>query len=158
MTFEENIEAWEAIAAKARGGSAAAAAAMARYIAWRTARDTLTRSYHASGAWHRTRPGEPPARASGKLAKGMFATPASGGLRASASVGNRECYSRALEFGSVLEPMSSEYMHWKDSGGPWYHEYLMMRPHPFLEPTVREAIDDGELQQVAIDAFRPYDP
>lgn len=159
MTFEENVEAWKAITEKSKYGAAAAATAMAKYITWRTARLTLERSSHGSGAWHRTRPFEPPARSTGKLAKGMFFTPAYGsGPRKTAYVGNRVDYSRIMEYGCVLEPAGSQFLHWKDSGGSWFHEFLESPPHPFLEPTVRESIDDGELQQEAIEGFRPFDP
>jgi hypothetical protein len=33
-----------------------------------------------------------------------------------------------------------------------------MPEHPFLGPTTDDAIDDGELRRVAIEAFREYDP
>ena len=53
-------------------------------------------------------------------------------------------------------------MHWTDSRGSWYHPRLPadgdFPAHPFLGPTTQEAIDDGSLRQVAIDAFKPYDP
>jgi len=159
ISFEENIQYWADIAAKARGGAAAAATSMAKYIAWRTARDTLERSSHGSGAWHRTRPGEPPARSTGKLAKGMYYKAAYGdGPRATAWVGNRVDYSRILEYGCVIEPANFEFLHWRDSGGSWFHQFLESPPHPFLEPTVDESIDDGSLQDAAIEGFRPYDP
>ena len=159
VTFEENARNWDAIVEKAKKGAAPTATAMAKFIAERTANDTLTRSSHGSGAWHRTRPGEPPARATGTLAKGMFYTPAYGdGPVKNAWVGNRECYARALEYGCVLQPVNDEFVHWKDSGGSWFHEFLRLPSHPFLEPTVRESMDDGSLRDAAIEAFRPYDP
>jgi hypothetical protein len=53
-------------------------------------------------------------------------------------------------------------MHWEDSGGSWFHARLPadgeFPEHPFLRPTAEEAIDDGELTRVAIEAFIPYDP
>lgn len=164
MTPEENLAELLRIEARARLGAAVAAAAMARYIAERTANDTLRRNKHAPGAYHKARPGAPPSYASGSLAKGMYYTPASGGLRASAYVGNSARHARLLEFGGcVLRPTTRKVMHWTDSAGSWYHAALPMdrseQPeHPFLGPTTDEAIDDGELQQVAIDAFRDYDP
>ena len=164
MTPEENIGYLEAILARARLGAAATAEAMARYVADRAATDTLTQNKHAPGAFHRARPGAPPASASGSLAKGMYWTPASGELRASAYVGNRERHASLLEFGGcVLRPTTRKVMHWTDSGGSWYHRLLPMdrddQPeHPFLGPTTDEAVDDGELRRVAIEAFRDYDP
>ena len=159
ITPEENLALLIQIEARARLGAQAAATAMARYIAERTANDTLRRTTHAPGAYHKAAPGAPPAYASGSLAKGMYYTPASAGLRATAAAGNSARHAKLLEHGGcVLQPTSGKVMHWEDSGGSWYHAQLPAPAHPFLEPTVQEAIDDGTLRQVAIDAFRPYDP
>ena len=160
ITPEANIAYLMGVEARARLGAAAAANAMAQYIAERTAADTLTRTVHAPGAYHVARPGAPPAYASGKLAKAMFWEPASGELRASAIVGNADRRARLLEFGGcVLRPTRGKVMHWTDSGGSWFHSVLRVdSEHPFLGPTTDEAIDDGELGRVARDAFREYDP
>jgi phage gpG-like protein len=163
ITPEQNIVYLEQAFSRIEEGAAAAANAMARYIAEQVALNTLTQNKHAPGAYHKARPGAPPSTASGKLAKAMFHTPASGGLRASAIVGNDDKRARVLEFGGcVLRPTRSKVMHWVDSAGSWYHRVLPMggeQPeHPFLGPTVDEAIDNGELTRVAIEAFRPYDP
>jgi len=165
VTPEENIGYLEAILARARLGAAATAEAMARYIAERVVDDTLTQTTHAPGAYHKARPGAPPATASGSLAKGMYWTPASGGLRATAYVGNTARHARLLEFGGcVLRPSGGKTMKWKDTGreAHWHHAVLPVDgefpAHPFLGPTTDEAIDDGELQRVAVEAFREYDP
>ena len=159
MTPEENLTQWLQIEQTARLGAAAAAVAMARYIAERTAYDTLRQNKHAPGAYHKARPGAPPASASGSLAKGMYWTPASGGLRSTAAAGNSARHAKLLEFGGcVLRPTSGKVMHWTDTGGSWYHAVLPAPAHPYLAPTTDESIDDGTLRQVAIDAFRPYDP
>jgi hypothetical protein len=159
MTPEENLALLLQIEARARLGAAAAADAMAKYIAERTADDTLRRNVHAPGAYYKARPGAPPSYASGSLARGMYWRSASRGLRASAYAGNNARHAKLLEFGGcVLRPTSGKVMHWTDSGGSWYHAQLPAPAHPFLEPTVQEAIDDGSLRQAAIDAFRAYDP
>lgn len=163
VTPEENLIVLQQAFSRIEEGAAAAANAMAKYVAEQVALNTLTRNKHAPGAYHKARPGAPPSTASGKLAKGMFHTPASGGLRASAIVGNSDKRARMLEFGGcVLRPTRGKMMHWVDSAGSWYHRVLPMdgerHEHPFLGPTVDEAIDNGELTRVAIDAFRPYDP
>lgn len=151
--------------ATARLGAAAAATAMARYIAQRVVYDTLQQTTHAPGAYYKARPGAPPATASGSLAKGMYYTPASGELRASAYAGNNARHAKLMEFGGcVLQPTDGKTMKWKDTGRKthWHHTRLPVDgefpAHPFLEPTTDEAIDDGELRQIAIDAFREYDP
>ena len=62
-----------------------------------------------------------------------------------------------------VTPTRFKVMHWTDSGGSWYHARLPadgsdMPEHPFLAPTVDESVDDGSLQDVAVEAFREYDP
>ena len=165
MTPEEYLAWLDAAIDQMELGAAAMANAMAEYIADRVAYDTLRRTVHAPGMYHKAAPGAPPASASGNLAKSMFTTPASAsrGMRASALVGNNAKYAKLLEHGGcVLKPTSNRVMHWTDSRGSWYHPRLPadgdFPAHPFLEPTIQEAIDDGSLLQVAIDAFRPYDP
>ena len=158
-TPEDNLEIWKAIAAKSRKGAGPTATAMAKYIAERTAKITLRRTSHPAGMWYRQRPGEPPAYSTGNLAKSMFYKAAfSGREAATASVGNSAEYSRILEFGCVIVPSSKKFSHWVDTGGSWYHEFLVSPPHPYLEPTVDEAVEDGSLRDAAIDAFEPYDP
>ncbi len=164
ITPWENAEELRRIERRAQAGARAAAEAMARYIAERTARDTLTRTSHAPGEYWKAAAGAPPASASGNLASQMYWTRGSGGLRASASAGNRARQAKMLEHGcEPVTPSSMKVMHWVDSGGSWYHARLPARgdrmpAHPFLGPTVDEAIDDGGLRQAAIDGFEPYDP
>jgi hypothetical protein len=160
VTPRENVEVWEAIVDRAKRGAGPAATAMAKYLADRARYDTLSRSSHGSGAWHQTKAGEPPAYASGKLSRGMFYVPAHSGYAPSATawVRNSVEYSRILEFGCVIQPTNKKFLHWTDSGGSWYHTFLVVPPHPFLEPTVDESIDDGSLRDAAVDGFEPYDP
>ena len=164
MTLEEYIRWLERAIERMELGAPAMANAMARYLAERTADDTLRQNTHAPGAYYRARAGAPPAYVSGTLARSMFVTPAaaSRGVRATAIVGNSAKHARLLEFGGcVLRPTHGETMTWKDTGreAPWRHAYLPEFPaHPYLRPTVQDAIDDGSLTRVAIDAFRPYDP
>ena len=116
----EEYAAWlEAAIGQMELGAAAMANAMAEYIADRVANDMLRRTTHAPGAYHKARPGAPPASASGKLAKSMFTTlSASRGLRATALVGNNAKYAKLLEHGGcVLKPTSNRVMHWTDSKG-----------------------------------------
>lgn len=158
MTLEEYLKWLMDMKRLGEGGAVAAANAMARYIMKRTAEDTLRRSYHAPGEWYRQKSGEPPAFASGNLARSMYMRPASGGLRATALVGNSAEYSRILEFGCVVTATAKKFLHWTDTGGSWYHKFLVIPPHPYLSTTVEEAIADGSLVEVAYKAFQPYDP
>ena len=160
ISLEQNVAELERIAARSALGAAAAANAMAKYIAERTAHDTLTRRRNPPGTWYKARPGEPPSYGTGALARSMYSHPASGGLRASAVAGSSDRRARLFEFGSCLiQPRREQRLHWKDSGGWWSHPVLRVDDdHPFLGPTTDEAIDDGELWLIAIEAFRPYDP
>ena len=157
--------AWlEAVQAHARGGAPAVATAMAKYIRDRARNDTLQRTRHPPGAYHRQRPGEPPAMGSGELIRAMYYKPAYGDLRATALAGNDSDHGRIHEFGCVITPKSGPHLGWKDSGRPdnpsgiWRHRFVREKPHPFLSVTTNEAIADGSLQRVAIEAARPYDP
>jgi hypothetical protein len=165
MTLDEYITWLEAAIDQMEPGAPAMANAMAEYIADRVANDTLTRTTHAPGAYFKSRPGAPPASASGNLAKSMFTRPASAGMRSTAYVGNNARYAKLLEHGEcVLTPTDGKTMKWKDTGRKtaWHHKRLPVTgetpAHPFLEPTVQEAIDDGSLTRVAMAAFLPYDP
>lgn len=156
--WQTQIEVWEKAMRRARLGPRAAANAMAAYLKWRAAEVTLRRTSHAPGAYHRARPGEPPAYASGRLARSIYVAKAYSGIRASAIIGSKAPYASIAEKGCVVSAASKEKTHWTDSAGRWYHWQTEHPPHPWMEPTVQEAIDDGSLQEVAIDAFRKYDP
>lgn len=162
VTPQENAEMWAKLAEVARRGVAPAATAMAKHVADRAARVTLAKTSKPSGAWHRARPGEPPALSTGNLASHMYYIPASrGGLRSYAWVGNDSDYSRVLEFGCVVSALNKKKLHWKDSGSPvkgWFHDVLEIPAHPYLSPTTQEAADDGTLRDAARDEFRKYDP
>ena len=167
MTLDQYIAWLEAAIDRIDYGAAAAANAMAEYIADRIENDMLRRTTHGAGVYHKAAPGAPPAYASGNLAKSTFWTPAaaSRGLRATAYVGNSARQAKLLEFGGcVLTPTGGKTMKWKDTGRktPWHHARLPVEgdfpAHPFIQPTVQEAIDDGSLRRVAIAAFMPYDP
>lgn len=162
ISFEENIRLWQEVAKLSAQGAAPAATALAKHIAQRAQRVTLRRTKKPSGAWHRARPGEPPAMSTGKLADAMYWIPASrGGLRAFAWVGNDSDYSRVTEFGCVVSALNRDKLHWKDSGSPrkgWFHDVLEIPAHPYLSPTTQEAVDDGSLADAGRDEFRKYDP
>jgi hypothetical protein len=164
VTLPEYIDWLEKAIAQMELGAEAMANAMAKYIAERVEYDTLRQVTHAPGTYYRARPGAPPAYVSGSLAKGTYWTPAASvpGAKATAYVGNSARHAALQEFGGcVLKPARGKTMKWKDTGRkePWHHAQLPEFPaHPFLAPTVQDAIDDGSLRRVAIDAFRPYDP
>jgi hypothetical protein len=158
VTPEENLLVWQRIREQARPGAAAAATAAAKYLMERTRDRTLRRRSHGPGQYYRSPRGDPPAFASGKLARSMFYRAAYGNLTATAAFGNTSDYGRVLEYGCVLQPTTRKFMHWVDSAGSWYHTYLEVPPHPYVGRTTDEAIDDGELQRVILEAFGPYDP
>jgi hypothetical protein len=160
-----NIAYLKGVEALARQGAPAVADAMARYIAERTALDTLTRKRLSPGMYHVAKPGDPPAMMSGSLADAMFTEPASGGLRASAIAGNDDKRARLFEYGGCVLKAGKGMLRWRDTGRPgnpggfWSHWSLRVDvEHPFLGPTTDEAVDDGELSRVAVEEFRKFDP
>lgn len=158
VSIAGNIAYLEVIEGKVASSAGYIATAMARYIAIRTRNDTLQRTSHGPQEYHQQRPGRPPARGSGRLAKGMEHVPAHKGIRATATVRNEVEYARILEFGCRVIPHDHIYLHWIDSAGSWFHEWLDIPPHPYLSKTTEEARDDRSLTEVAIEEFRKYDP
>jgi hypothetical protein len=148
---------WDKIIEKAKPGAKAAANAMAKYMVWYIQEIKLRQTLHPPGAYNIQKGGEPPAYGSGTLARAMYMRSALLGQRATALIGNKAPYSRITEFGCVVEG-SDRMLSWFDSGGRWYHWGLVHMPHPFMEPATQEAIDDGSLQEEAIEAFIEYDP
>ena len=160
MTPEQYLAWFDAVEAKARLGAGPTAEAMAKHVADRIQNDTLRRRRTSPGQYYRAKRGEPPSYGTGKLADSIYSTPASGGLRARAWTGSSDQRAKLFELGGcVLKPGDGKLLHWKDSGGWWSHPFLRVdTEHPFLRPTVEDAVDDGSLREAAIDAFRPYDP
>lgn len=158
-SFEDVTDFWKKARGIAEQGAVAAANAGAQYIQKRIQEDTLMRSQHPTNSWHETRDGDPPATASGKLIRETYWQSAFGNwARATAAVGNSADYGRILEFGCVIYPVNKKYLHWTDSGGSWYHTFLVVKEHPFIRTTMEESIDDGSLHEVMIDEFHKYDP
>jgi hypothetical protein len=155
---EAMLEEWDAIIANAKGGAKAAANAMAGYMTWYVSEIYLRQTLHPPGAYNQQKGGEPPAYASGTLARAMYMRSALLGVRATALVGNKAPFSRITEFGCVVDSASKDYMSWKDSAGRWYHKQLVHQPHPFMAPATQQAMDDGSLQEAAVKAFIEYDP
>ena len=66
--------------------------------------------------------------------------------------------------GCVLHRRLGKTMNWKDTrpGQAWHHARLPVTgefpAHPFLAPTVQEAIDDGSLTAWPSTRSCPYDP
>lgn len=158
VTPEQNLEHLIWLLELAMAGAPATATRMAEYIRWRVAEITLRTYFHAPGEWYGSRPGEPPAYASGALARSLYVIPAYSGLRATATVQTDLDYSRILEFGCVVTPKDKKFMHWVDSRGSWYHPMLVVPEHPYLSTTTDDSIHDGSLQDEAIERFKIYDP
>jgi hypothetical protein len=158
MTPEENLIYLTDLLWLAMLGAQATATRMAEFIRWRAAEIKLRTYFHAPGEWYGSRPGEPPAYASGALADSLYVIPAYSGMRATATVQTDLDYSRILEFGCVVTPKDHKFMHWVDSRGSWYHPLLVVPEHPYLSSTTEDSILDGSLQEEAIEIFKRYDP
>lgn len=119
----------------------------------RVSQDTLRRTEHAPGMFWRAVRGQPPAYASGRLARSFVTIPASTRIRATARVGNTAVYASIQEFGGATWPRTGEYMHWVNTRGPWWKRHVDIPEHPYFRPTVDEMIRDGSLRRLAASGF-----
>ena len=165
MSPEENVAFFEAIKAQVSTAAVPAADGMAEAFDKDVGR-TLRMHAHApmpSGAPHKraygifykATPGVPPAYASGDLAASMIRRPASGGIVATAMVGNTAIYSAVQEFG-LDTWASSAYMHWVNDHGPWWKKYVHQNEHSFMARTRDWMILDGSLSRAAADGFQGH--
>jgi hypothetical protein len=129
-----------------------AADAMAGGVRDRIVHVTLRETIHPPGVFFRAVMGRPPAYASGNLAMSIRATPAFGGVRATAGVGASARYAAIQEWGGTTWPSNSEFMHWRNPR-PWWKKVVTVPEHPYFRPTVESMIRDGSLTRLAADAF-----
>lgn len=109
----------------------------------------------AYGIFYKATPGVPPAFASGDLAASMIRRPASGGIVATAMVGNTAIYSAVQEFG-LDTWTSSAYMTWRNNQGWWRKKLVHQNEHSFMARTRDWMILDGSLTKAAEDAFEAH--
>lgn len=109
----------------------------------------------AYGIFYKATPGVPPAYASGDLANSMIRRPASGGIVATAMVGNTAIYSAVQEFG-LDTWTSSAYMTWRNNQGWWRKKLVHQNEHSFMARTRDWMILDGSLTKAAEDAFQAH--
>ena len=165
MTPGENLALFKAIRDQASTAAVPAADGMAEAFDTDVGR-TLRMHAHApmpSGAPHKraygifykATPGVPPAFASGDLAGNMIRRPASGGIVATAMVGNTAIYSAVLEFG-LDTWTSSAYMTWRNNQGWWRKKLVHQNEHSFMARTRDWMILDGSLSKSAMEGFQAH--
>lgn len=136
----------------AANASTPAANAMASGFQDRVQNVTLKKAAHPPFTFYKATPGQPPAYASGRLARSIVMTPAHGTIRSSATVGTHLVYSAIQEWGGWTEPRRALYMHWRNPR-PWWKKHVDIPEHPYMRPTVEAMIRDGTLTRLAADAF-----
>jgi hypothetical protein len=162
MTPEENVALFEAIAAQAATAAVPAADEMAKAFDADIGR-TLRLHAHGEmpaggphkrvyGEYYKATPGAPPAFASGDLAGRMVRGPASGGIVASAWVGNTAVYASVQEFG-LNTWANSAYMQWHNDRGWWRKKYVHQNSHSYFRTTLGWMLLDGSLTKAAMEGF-----
>jgi phage gpG-like protein len=132
--------------------AAPAATAMANGFQDRLSNVTLKKSGHAPYTFYRAVRGEPPAYATGRLARSFKVSPAHGDIRASASVGSNLRYAAIQEWGGWTEPRRALFMHWRNPRA-WYFKHVDIPAHPYMRPTVDDMFHDGTFSRLASKAF-----
>lgn len=165
ISVEENIALLKAIRDEASTAAVPAVGAMAGKFEDDVGR-TLRMTFHAPmpagpphsipfGIFYPAAAGAPPAFATGNLARSMMRTPASGGLVASAMVGNTAVYSAVQEWGSTLYP-NSAWLHWRNTHGSWFMRSVTVPEHPYFRRTLRFDLANGSLTEAAMKAFEAH--
>ena len=155
ITLAELVPLLEELRDKAADAAPPAVMAMAEQYKDHLTKVTLRRSFSTPGQFGTSAaPGQPPAWRTGALARSVTARLAgSTGLTASAVVAPHTIYARIQNAGGVNRPSHARYMHWVNSGGSWYKKRVKIPERPYMEPAVREVIEDGSLVTAAIEAF-----
>ena len=165
MTPEENLALFEAIRAQVATAAPPAADGMAERFESDVGR-TLRMTVHAPmpagpphsipfGIFYPAAAGAPPAYATGNLARSMMRTPASGGISATAMVGNTAVYAAVQEEGATLYP-NSAYLHWVNTHGAYYKRSVTVPAHPYFARTLRFDIANGSLTRAAMEGWQAH--
>jgi phage gpG-like protein len=162
---EENVALFEAIKAQAEGAAVPAVEGMAehfegdvRRVLSLTAHGPMPSGaphYRAFGVYYEATPGAPPALASGDLLASMMRRPASGGIVATAMVGNTAIYSAVQEWGATLRP-NSAYLHWLNTRGSWFKRSVTVPAHPYFRKALETDIADGSLTGAAMAGWEAH--
>ena len=107
----------------------------------------------AYGIYYEATPGAPPSFASGDLLASMIRRPASGGVVASALVGNVAVYAAVQEFG-LDTWASSAYMKWHNDMGWWRTRYVHQHSHPYFRKALEADLADGSLTRAAMEGWQ----
>lgn len=165
MDVAENIALFKAIRDQAEGAAVPAADGMAEQFSGDVGR-VLRMTFHAPmpagaphyrkfGIFYPAAAGAPPAYATGNLAASMFREPASGGIVASALVGNDAVYAAVQEEGATLYP-NSAYLHWVNTQGSYFMRSVTVPAHPYFGRTLRFDVANGSLTGAAMAGWESH--
>ena len=107
----------------------------------------------AFGIFYPAVEGAPPSYATGNLAASMMRTPASGGITATAMVGNTAVYAAVQEEGATLYP-NSAYLHWRNTRGSFFMRSVTVHEHSYFGRTMRFDIANGSLTKAAVEGWQ----
>jgi hypothetical protein len=155
ITLAELVPVLEALRDRAATAAPPAVTAIGQTYQKHLQKVTLRRYFTTPGQFGTSSPpGQPPAWRTGALARSVVtAVSASSGMTATARVGPHVIYARTQEEGGVHEARRARYMHWVNSGGSWYLKRVVIPPRPFMEPALRECVENGSLSRAAAEAF-----
>lgn len=88
-----------------------------------------------------SKPGTPPARRSGTLARSTRAEPAklTGSARAESSVAPHTVYARIQQHGGVIVPVRAKVLRWTDATGTHFARRVTLPARPFMVMTAARA-------------------
>lgn len=129
----------------------AVANAMATAFKYQVQNVALNQVQHGRGMFWKAAPQRPPARVTGALAASMYIQPASAGY--TATVGITAKYAWLQEDGGDTWPNKTAYMHWTNTGGPWWKKRVHVPAHPYWRPTRDRMIRNGDFTREASTVF-----
>lgn len=154
MTPEENEAFLRGLAGQAANAATPVANGLADVFRNRVVNIELKEEFHPPGMFWRQVVNHPPAYASGALARSVlpsYAKPTGTGY-AESSVGAYAKYAAIQEMGGETWG-NHGYMHWVNSGGPWWMKHVYVPQHPYFRPALQAVIRDGSLSRSAVSSF-----
>jgi phage gpG-like protein len=107
---------------------------------------------HAPGLFYKAEAGDSPSYVTGRLAKSINHTPASGEIRATSTVYASAVYAGIQEFGGWTWG-NRGMMKWHNSGGRWFMNRVFVPEHPYFRPALERSIRDGSLSRAGVVSF-----
>jgi phage gpG-like protein len=152
-TPEENMLFLGRLQDRAESAAAPVANGFAQAFSSQVANVTLRQIVHPPAMFWKAVPGEPPAYATGALARSVIPTYTQTPVFATSLVGAYSEYAALQEWGGATWPNHHKFMHWINSGGSWYKKRVVIPEHPYFRPTLTRLILDGSFTRSAMSDF-----